>query len=132
VTATVAADFIATDPTQIAVQASPSTVAPTAQSTVTAVVRDPANNLVEGKTVTFQLTDVTGGTLSVGSAVTNSQGVAQTVYTAGSQTSAANGVIVAATVQGTSPPLTSSTALTVAGKNRCPLARYRQFDRRIE
>ena len=62
-------EFIATNPTAIAVQASPSTISVSAQSTITAVVRDPSNNLVEGKLVTFSLADVTGGTLSVASAL---------------------------------------------------------------
>ena len=76
----------------IDVQASTFTVGPDEQATITAVVRDPANNLVKNKTVTFTLTDVTGGTLSLASAVTDSQGRAQTVYTAGASTSARDGV----------------------------------------
>ncbi|HEV7611377.1 MAG TPA: Ig-like domain-containing protein [Steroidobacteraceae bacterium] len=110
----VGVDFIATTAAAIAVQASPSTVSVSAQSTITAVVRDAANNLVEGKLVTFSLSDVTGGTLSLASALTNSQGVAQTIYTASTTTSATNGVAVAATVQGTA--VTGTATLTVAGK----------------
>ncbi len=60
------------------------------------------------------LNDITGGTLSVASAQTNSQGQAQTVYTAGSTASSSNGVVVQATVQGTS--FTSQTSLTVGGQ----------------
>jgi hypothetical protein len=75
-------------------------------------VRDPAGNLVKNKTVVFTLDDVTGGTLSVGSAVTDSQGRAQTVYTASSTTSATNGVRVDAVVQGT--VVTAFTTITVA------------------
>ncbi len=107
-------DFIAINPAAIAVQASPSTINVSAQSTITAVVRDASNNLVEGKLVTFSLSDVTGGTLSLASALTNSQGVAQTIYTASTTTSATNGVGVTATVQGTS--VSSTATLTVAGK----------------
>lgn len=107
-------DFIATNPTAIAVQASPSTIPVSGTSTVTAVVRDPSNNLVEGRLVTFSLQDVTGGTLSLASALTNSQGVAQTIYTASSTTSATNGVGITATVQGTAVKDTAT--LTVAGE----------------
>ena len=107
-------DFIATTAASVNVQASPSTIDINAQSTITAIVRDAANNLVEGKTVNFALTDTTGGTLSLGSAVTNDQGVAQTIYSASSTTSATNGVVITATVQGTT--VTNHADLTVAGE----------------
>jgi hypothetical protein len=107
-------DFIATTAASIDVQASPSTININGQSTITAIVRDAVNNLVEGKTVTFTLTDTTGGTLSLGSAVTDDQGLAQTIYTASSTTSATNGVIIRASVQGTS--VTNTADLTVAGE----------------
>src|SRR5262249_10196327 len=85
-------EFVATVPDEMNLQASPTTVTTTGQSTITAVVRDAANNLVKNQTVVFTLNDVTGGSLSVGSSVTDSQGRAQTVYTASTTTSAANGV----------------------------------------
>jgi hypothetical protein len=107
--------FIATIPTAIAVQASPSTIATLGQSTITATVRDANNNLVQGKVVNFAITqDSTGGSLSLASATTNAQGQASTVYTASTTTSASNGIIVAATVQGTS--VTGSAVLTVGGQ----------------
>lgn len=111
-TTTLDIEFVARIPASITVQASPTTIAPNEQSTVTAVVRDPANNLVKGVTVDFQLTDITGGSLSVGSAVTNSQGVAQTFYNSSSTTSAQDGVVITATVQGT--VISGMAALTVA------------------
>ena len=114
VSAQITIDFVATTPNQIAVQASPASVAVQTQSTITAIVRDAQNNLVEGATVTFSLTDSTGGSLSVPSAITDVQGRAQTIYTAGSTTSAANGVSVTATVQGTS--VSGTTTLTVGGQ----------------
>ncbi len=110
----VGVDFIATTPASINAQASPSTISVSAQSTITAVVRDADNNLVEGKMVTFSLSDVTGGTLSLASALTDSQGIAQTIYTASTTTSATNGVSVAAAVQGVAQAAT--TTLTVAGR----------------
>ena len=118
VTAQISLDFVATTPSQIAVQAGPATVAVGGSSTISATVRDAANNLVEGATVDFQvLTDPTNGGLSVASAVTNAQGIAQTIYTAGMTSSGANGVAISATVRilaGGGP--TSTTHLTVGGQ----------------
>ena len=110
-----AMDFIATQANSIAVQASPSTIPISGQSTISAIVRDPQNNLVEGKTVNFQLTDITGGSLSLASAVTDSQGRAQTVYTASTTPSASNGVTITAGVQGTA--VSASTTFTVGGQS---------------
>jgi hypothetical protein len=108
-----AVEFVATVADSIDVQADPFTIAPNEQATVTAIIRDPNNNLVKNKQVVFQLDDVTGGALSVGSAETDSQGRAQTVYTASSTTSASGGVVITAFVQDT-PAVADSTALTVA------------------
>jgi hypothetical protein len=107
-------EFIATDADTIDVQADPFTIAPTEQATITAIVRDPQNNFVKNQRVVFQLDDVTGGNLSQGVAVTDSQGRAQTVYTASGSTSASEGVVITAVVEGTT--VTDTTALTVAGR----------------
>jgi hypothetical protein len=106
--------FVATTPSQIAIQASPDTIATQGQSTITAIVRDAQNNLVQGQTVNFALTDITGGQLSFASVTTDSEGVAQTAYTASTEPSTSNGVTVTATVQGTS--ISASTTLTVGGQ----------------
>ena len=106
-------EFVATTPAVLELQADPFTVATNAQSTITAVVRDAAGNLVKNQTVNFVLTDVTGGSLSVAQAITTSQGRAQTFYTATATTSAVNGVQITATVQGT-PAATDTVYLTVA------------------
>jgi hypothetical protein len=106
--------FVATTPSQVAIQASPDTIPTQGQSTLTAIVRDAQNNLVQGQVVNFQLTDITGGQLSFASVTTDSEGVAQTVYTASSTPSTSNGVTVTATVQGTA--ITASTTLTVGGQ----------------
>jgi Bacterial Ig-like domain (group 1) len=100
-TAQLPVEFVATTPASIEAQPSVFTMAPAEQSTITAVVRDAAGNLVKNRTVTFSLQDVTGGSLSTASAVTDSQGRAQSTYTAGSTTSATGGVAITATVQGT-------------------------------
>ena len=105
-------EFVAQTPTQIEVQPSVFTLGTQQTSNITAVVRDAAGNLVKNRTVVFTLNDVTGGTLSVGSAVTDSQGRAQTVYTASSSTSANEGVKITATIQGTA--ISKTVSLTVA------------------
>ena len=107
-------EFVATTPAEIEVQASPFTVGTQEQSTLTAVVRDPLGNLVKNQVVTFTLDDVTGGSLSAAQATTNSQGRAQTIYTASTTTSASDGVVVTATVQGTA--ISDSASITVAAR----------------
>jgi hypothetical protein len=119
VTAQLNLNFVANNPSQISVQAGPASVGIQALSTITAVVRDAANNLVQGATVTFQLTtDPTNGGLSAASAVTNSQGSAQVIYTAGNSSSGANGVTITASVQNLAATATysSNTKLTVGGQ----------------
>jgi hypothetical protein len=105
-------EFVAITPASLDLQASPFTITTNAQSALTATVRDAANNFVKNQTVNFVLTDVSGGSLSVAQAVTNSQGQAKTFYNASNSTSAANGVRVDATVQGTA--VTDSALITVA------------------
>ncbi len=114
VTAQLTINFIATTPTSVAVQASPSTIVTQGQSTITATVRDANNNLVQNQVVNFSISqDSTGGSLSAASATTDAQGQASTVYTASTTTSASNGVIISATVQGVPP---GSATLTVGGQ----------------
>lgn len=112
-TTTLSLEFVADVADSIEVQADPFTISPNEQSAITAIVRDPNNNLVKNKVVVFVLDDVTGGSLSVASAITDSQGRAQTFYTASNSTSASEGVIITATVQDT-PTVFDSAALTVA------------------
>jgi hypothetical protein len=99
------------------VQANPSAVPTQGTSTIVATVVDnstPNPNPVQGATVNFTLTDATGGTLSAGSAVTNSQGQATVTYTASTGSSTPNGVTIAVQVLGTN--ITNSTTLTVGGQ----------------
>jgi hypothetical protein len=108
-------DFVATNPASIALAASPATIPTHGQSTITAVVRDALDNLVEGQTVNFSTVgDTTGGTLSSASGITDSQGRAQTVYTASSTTSATNGVVIQASIPGNAA-VTQTAKLTVGG-----------------
>jgi hypothetical protein len=106
-------EFVATTPAAMDLQANPGQVATNDQSTITAIVRDAAGNLVKNQVVDFTLTDVTGGSLSVAQATTNSQGRAQTVYRASTTTSSVNGVRIDTSIQGF-PGVTDSVFLTVA------------------
>ncbi len=106
-------EFVATTPSTIEVQADPFTVAPNSQSQVTAVVRDADNNLVKNARVVFSLDDITSGSLSIGTALTNSQGRATTFYTAADTVSGNLGVVITATLED-DPLITDSVALTVA------------------
>ncbi len=115
VTAQSGIDFVATTPAALNAQASPASIGPLGTSTITVTVRDPANNLVEGQVVDFSITkDPTGGSLSVASATTDSQGQASTVYTATSTTSPKDGVVITAAIPGTA--VSGATSLTVAGQ----------------
>ncbi len=106
-------EFVATTPASLELQAEPFTVPTNGQSTLTAIVRDAAGNLVKNQSVNFVLTDTTGGSLSVAQARTDSQGRAQSFYNASNTTSRVDGVVVTATVQGL-PAVTDTAALTVA------------------
>lgn len=106
-------EFVATVADSLELQADPFTIATDDQSTITAIVRDPNGNLVKGAVVSFNLTDVTNGSISPQQAVTNSQGRAQTFYNSSSTTSQVDGVRVDATVVGT-PAATDNVLLTVA------------------
>ncbi len=106
-------EFIATVPATIEVQANPFTVAPNNQSTITAVVRDVDNNRVKNARVTFSLDDITGGTLSVGTAQTDSQGRAQTFYTASDVPSGNQSVEITAFIEA-DPSISDNVDLTVA------------------
>jgi hypothetical protein len=81
-------EFIAKNPTKVEVQAFPAQVGPGESSAVRAIVRDDKNNPVKGQTVVFSLDNAAGGAISSGTAVTNSQGVASTVFTADANTGA--------------------------------------------
>lgn len=116
--ATLPVTFVATTPSTITLQATPSAISPnqtgsTNQSTLSAVVRDAAGNLVANQTVNFNLvSDLSGGTLSAGTAVTDANGRAQVQFIAGATSTPANGVRVQASVVGI--PV-SEARLTVSG-----------------
>ncbi|GAC20415.1 Ig-like domain-containing protein [Paraglaciecola arctica] len=114
VNATAEVEFIATQVNNIIMSASPNSIGPAQQkSTITAVLRDAAGNLVKGKTVNFNADDVSGGRISPASAVTDSNGVASTVYTS-LNVSKENGIVISATEP--SSGIAASVNLTVSNR----------------
>ncbi len=113
-------EFVATTPDNITIQANPSVISTnqsgstTQQSEVVAVVRDANGNLVKDVTVNFNLQDITGGYLTRSAVTTNSFGEATTTYIAGSTSSAADGVVVTAAVEGIS---SAQVKMTVAQRS---------------
>lgn len=114
-TTTRSIEFVATNADTLDLQAEPFTVGTGEQSEITAMVRDPAGNLVKNKVVVFELTDITNGFLSLASDTTDSQGRAATFYTGGSVSSPVNGVSIRAFVQD-DPAVEDTVQLTVAGQ----------------
>ena len=119
VTAELKVLFVATEVRSMTLQADPAVIAPNEQSTIVAVLRDSApgdaGNRVKNKTVNFTLTDLTGGSLSSSSAISDEFGRAVVTYTAGTVSSAQNGVRIEAAVAGTT--VDSSVELTVARRS---------------
>lgn len=107
-------EFVSIAPNKLNLQVESPTVAPRGKTAITATVRDAKNNLVKNKTVSFTLSDTTGGTLSVAKGITDSAGQTSTTYTAGNSTSSKDSVVITATVQDTA--VTSTARLTVAGQ----------------
>ncbi|MEP1446985.1 MAG: Ig-like domain-containing protein [Paraglaciecola sp.] len=109
-------EFVATQVNNIILSASPNSIGPAGQkSTITAVLRDAAGNLVKGKTVNFNNDDVSGGEIFPASSVTDSNGVASTVYTSSSVTTE-NGITISATEPDSN--IVASVNLTVADRSQ--------------
>lgn len=114
--------FVATQAATMTLQAEPAVLSTnlegqnTEQSEITAVIRDPNGNLVKNKLIRFNLTDITGGSLSPASAVTDAFGRASTTYTAGTTSSTTDGIEVRAWVDDT-PSVEQIVRLTSAQKS---------------
>jgi len=100
-------NFVSVTPSQIDLQASPSTIGPNLggstdqRSTLTAVVRDPLGNPVANRVVTFSATDdPSGGSIQPGIATTDLAGRATVSFIGGPNTTAPNAVKLVATVDG--------------------------------
>jgi len=108
-------EFVATVADNIIVDGSPDSVGPNGQtSTITAVVRDAAGNLVKGKVINFLVDDVSGGNISVNQATTDRSGIASTVYESNA-VSTFEAVKVYATVDD-DQSISSFTSLTVGAR----------------
>ncbi len=112
---------VATVPSTLVLQISETAIAPntsaagTNETLVLAKVSDAAGNPVQGQTVNFtRVTDPSGGNLLQVSAPTDDSGTATVRYRSGSQSTANNGVVLSATVAGTTPAVTGSATLTVS------------------
>ncbi|MFT4653778.1 MAG: hypothetical protein ACI82S_001431 [Patiriisocius sp.] len=101
VTSRASVEFVATEVSSIFVDATPDVIGPEGQTTtITAVLRDARGNLVKGKTVNFRLDiDSSGGSIAPNSAITDSNGIASSVYTSNA-VSGDNGVTVSAQSDG--------------------------------
>lgn len=107
--------FVATAPSVLELQASPSAVAPNSggsannQAALSAIVLDAAGNPVANRVVSFTAeTDPSSGSISPATAMTDSSGTATAQFIPGATTTANNGVVIRATVQGTSVSGTAS------------------------
>lgn len=108
-------EFVATVADTIIVDATPDSVGPGGQtSTITAVVRDPAGNLVKGKVINFLVDDVSGGEITSNQSTTDRSGIASTVFTS-LAVSTFEAVKVYATVADT-PSVSDFTSLTVGDR----------------
>ncbi|WP_455207290.1 Ig-like domain-containing protein [Kaarinaea lacus] len=119
-TASRTVEFIATTPNALDLQADRTTIGPNGeQAALTAVVRDPTNNLVKNQNVVFSIVqDNSGGQISNSTDTTDSQGRASTVYSSTSATTAKDGVVIQAKIEGAdciaTPALCDTVRLTVA------------------
>jgi len=94
-------EFIAVNPETISLTGSPTRVDTTGTSELRALIVDINGNPVKNMNVNFTSADLMGGQLSPASAVTDSQGIARTFFTAGNSPSETDDIEVVAEVAGT-------------------------------
>lgn len=111
--------FTAGTPARLVLQTTPTAVGPNPggataqQARILATVTDAAGNPVSGIAVNFnRIADPSGGNLSLASATTDGSGQASVQFIAGPNTTASNGVVLAATVASNST-VTGTASLTV-------------------
>ncbi len=117
--ATLPLSFVATTPSKLVLQISPTALAPNPagtssnQASVIATVTDADGNPVKDATVNFsQVADPSGGQLQQASTVTDSSGQASVKYQSGPLSTASGGVVLKATYAGNSA-VTNTAKLTV-------------------
>lgn len=113
--------FVAINPATLVLQANPGAVLPnsggstTNQASLQATVRDIDFNPVAGRIVNFTaIRDLSNGTITPGSGVTDANGTVAVQFVPGALTTANNGVEIRASVQGSTVEGTAS--LTVSGQ----------------
>lgn len=113
--------FVATTPETLVLQVNPGAVLPNSggatinQASLQATVRDRDFNPVAGRIVNFTaIRDLSNGTITPGSGVTDANGTVTVQFVPGALTTANNGVEIRASVQDTSVAGTAS--LTVSGQ----------------
>ncbi|MGB3726757.1 MAG: Ig-like domain-containing protein [Glaciecola sp.] len=113
VTARAQINFVSKSVDSVFVDATPDIIGPEGQTaTITAALRDARGNLVQGEPVNFRLVaDSSGGSISPNTVLTDSNGIASTVYTSNA-VSSDNGVVIGAESGGVS----GTTELTVGDR----------------
>lgn len=116
-------EFVADTPATMTLQPSPASVnaniagGTTEKSEVVALVRDSNANVVKNQTINFNLEDPTSGSIDPVTAITDSFGMATTIYTAGATSSKTDGVRITAVIEGSSDPIIQEEAtMTVANR----------------
>ncbi|MDD2892371.1 MAG: Ig-like domain-containing protein [Halothiobacillaceae bacterium] len=114
IAASQAVTFTAPTATRIVMQADPSVVNVNSPTTITAILRDDAYNIVANKTVTFSiLEDSSNGSLSSSTATSDANGRASVTFNAGATATANNGVRIEARAD----KVTNTATLTVGGQS---------------
>ncbi len=104
-------EFVATVPANLTLTSEGSQIPTLGSVTLTATVTDANGNLVKNQEVSFASTNLFGGQLSPGSAVTDSEGMATTTFTAGNLATQYEELNVSAQVVGSAAA--GNTQLTV-------------------
>lgn len=107
-------EFVGTNPATVSLDASVSRVDVGSTSTLMATVRDAQGNPVKNQAVDFTSLDLKGGQISPASAQSNSEGVASVTFTAGTNATETDDILITSTVKGTA--ISSSMALSVTEK----------------
>ena len=111
---------VGTVPGSLVLQVNPTALAPNVgastahQAQVLARLTDAAGNPVQGLTLNFtRVADPSGGNLQQVSAITDPSGKASVTYVSGPQSSANDGVVLQALVEGSAPAISGRASLTV-------------------
>lgn len=104
-------EFVATEPGNVALDATSTRVHANEASTLMALVTDDNGNPVKNQTVDFTSSDLKGGQLNPASAKSNSSGIASVAFTAGANATELDDIKIEASVKGTD--LSDQMSLTV-------------------